>query len=68
MPPAADTEALVVGFDNAAAAAPYFEQCRTHATVNDGVGLNNQEQGLPIMLCRTASRWSTLWPQLRHYD
>ncbi len=68
MPPAADTRALVVGSDSAADAGPYFEHCETLATVDDRVGLNNDEQGLPVLLCRTAGRWATLWPRLRHYD
>ena len=59
---------MIVGFNNAVSAAPYFERCRTLATVNDGVGLDNQEQGLPIMLCRPTAPWTTLWPRLRHYD
>lgn len=64
-PPAADAHALRVGFNDAA---PYFEQCRTLATVNDHVGLNNNEQGLPMMLCRATGAWATLWPHLTHYD
>jgi hypothetical protein len=68
MPPAADTLALLAGFNDPADAAPYFEQCRTLATVNNGVGLDNHEQGLPVMLCRPARRWPTLWPHLTHYD
>ena len=68
IPPAADTRALLVGFNDAADAAPYFDRCRTLATVNDGVGLNNNEQGLPVMLCRTTAPWPTLWPHLTHYD
>jgi hypothetical protein len=68
IPPDTDTNALLVGYENAAEAAPYFAQCRTLATVNDGVGLNNEEQGLPVMVCRTAGHWRTLWPHLRHYD
>ncbi|MGI8506492.1 MAG: glycosyltransferase family 39 protein [Solirubrobacteraceae bacterium] len=67
-PPAADTHALVLGFSSAADAAPYFDQCLTLATVNNRVGLNNQEQGLPVMLCRATAPWPTLWPRLRHYD
>ena len=67
-PPAADAHALLVGFNSAPEAAPYFEHCRTLATVNNGVGLNNDEQGLPVMLCRPTAPWVTLWPQLRHYD
>jgi 4-amino-4-deoxy-L-arabinose transferase-like glycosyltransferase len=68
MPPAADTHVLLVGYDNAADAAPYFTHCRTLARVDDHVGLDNQEQGLPVMLCQPARRWTALWPQLRHYD
>jgi 4-amino-4-deoxy-L-arabinose transferase-like glycosyltransferase len=67
IPPAADTRALLIGFNNAADAAPYFARCRTLTTVNDGVGLNNNEQGLPVMLCETTAPWPTLWPRLTHY-
>jgi 4-amino-4-deoxy-L-arabinose transferase-like glycosyltransferase len=68
IPPATDRDALLVGFEDTAEAAPYFTRCRTLARVNDGVGLDNEEQGLPVMLCRVAGRWSALWPHLRHYD
>jgi 4-amino-4-deoxy-L-arabinose transferase-like glycosyltransferase len=68
IPPATDTQALLVGYETAAEAAPYFAQCHTLATIDDGVGLNNEEQGLPVMVCRTAGSWKTLWPHLRHYD
>ncbi len=67
-PPAADTYVLLVGYQNAAAAAPDFGGCHTLATVNNGVGLNNQEQGNPVMLCRPTRPWPVLWPRLRHYD
>jgi hypothetical protein len=67
-PAAADTHALVIGYDSASDAAPSFDRCRTLATVNDGVGLENQEQGLPLMLCRPTAPWPTLWPRLTHYD
>ena len=67
-PPDTDTHAVILGFNNAASAAPYFERCRTLAIMNNGVGLNNQEQGLPVMLCQPAAPWTTLWPRLRHYD
>ena len=67
-PPAADSHALLAGFSDARDAAPYFEQCRTLAIVNNRVGLDNDEQGLPIMLCRATAPWSTLWRHLTHYD
>lgn len=68
MPPDSDIQAIVTGFDGAADAAPQFTQCRTLAKFNNGVGLNNQEQGLPLMLCRVSGPWRKLWPGLTHYD
>ncbi|MGA8745353.1 MAG: glycosyltransferase family 39 protein [Solirubrobacterales bacterium] len=68
IPPPTDTHALLVGFENSTEAAPYFGQCRTLATVNNRVGLNNQEQGLPVLLCSTTEPWTKLWPHLMHYD
>jgi 4-amino-4-deoxy-L-arabinose transferase-like glycosyltransferase len=68
MPPPADTSVLLVGFKAPAEAAPYFTACRALATVDNGVGLDNQEQGLPVMLCRASTAWPAMWPHLRHYD
>jgi 4-amino-4-deoxy-L-arabinose transferase-like glycosyltransferase len=68
IPPVADNHALLVGENSAADAAPFFGQCRTLVVVNNGVGLDNSEQGLPVMLCRTARPWPRLWPHLIHYD
>ena len=67
-PPASDGHALVIGHGTPSAAAPSFEGCRTLATINDGVGLNNDEQGMPLLLCRLSAPWSELWPSLTHYD
>jgi hypothetical protein len=68
IPPDRDSRALLVGFNSPADAAPSFDQCRTLAMVNNGVGLNNDEQGLPVMLCRVTGPWAKLWPRLTHYD
>jgi hypothetical protein len=68
IPPAPDRHALLLGFNRPADAAPQFDGCRTLAVVNNGVGLDNQEQGLPVMLCRPTASWRDLWPSLRHYD
>jgi hypothetical protein len=67
-PPPADTHALVIGYDGPRDAAPEFVGCRILARIDDGVGLDNDEQGLPIQLCRPSRPWSTLWPKLRHFD
>jgi hypothetical protein len=63
----ADTRALIAGYHNPREALTAFEDCRQLAAVNNGVGLSNQEQGLPILLCRTSASWSILWRQLTHY-
>jgi hypothetical protein len=67
-PPDRDTYALLIGYDGAADAAPYFHGCRTLDTVDDGVGLDNDEQGMPLLLCRTASTWTAIWPHLVHFN
>ncbi|HET6213297.1 MAG TPA: hypothetical protein VFE14_10540, partial [Micromonosporaceae bacterium] len=44
--------------------------CRTvtrEATNDNGYGVDNEEQGLPIRVCRGMIRpWSQIWPELRH--
>lgn len=67
-PPATDTSALVVGYDSPSDAAPAFRACRVLAIVNNGLGLNNQEQGLPVMICQTDAPWSAMWPSLTHFN
>jgi hypothetical protein len=67
-PPPSATHAFLLGYQNAGDAAPYFENCQTLATINNGVGLDNNEQGLPVQLCRPTASWQRLWPHLIHYD
>jgi len=36
--------------------------------VDNGEGVDNEEQNAPIALCSGPARpWSALWPGLRHY-
>ena len=67
-PAAAETAVVAVGLDRREAR-EYFTGCALRARLNDGVGLDNQEQGEPIWAC-TGERepWARLWPRLRHYD
>jgi 4-amino-4-deoxy-L-arabinose transferase-like glycosyltransferase len=67
-PPDSDTSAMLTGFGAPDQVGPAFERCRTLAVVNNGVGLNNQEQNDPVMLCRLRLSWRQAWPSLRHYD
>jgi 4-amino-4-deoxy-L-arabinose transferase-like glycosyltransferase len=46
-----------------------FGRCSVRAHLDDGVGVDNEEQGLPIAVCSgAAAPWSQLWPRLRHLD
>ena len=67
-PPAGDGYALLLGVGDGVELAPAFTGCRRLARINDGVGLDNDEQGRPVLLCRTREAWSELWPELRHYN
>jgi len=67
-PGASATHALLVGFDGARDAAPFFAGCRRVGLVDNGVGLQNDEQGLPLLLCRPARSRTRLWPSLTHYN
>jgi hypothetical protein len=62
-PPARDGHALVIAYRPP----PEFADCRVVATVDNGVGLENDEQGVRVQLCRLTAPWPQLWPQLRHY-
>jgi hypothetical protein len=68
LPPWSATHALVVGFGGPRDAAPAFSGCRTLAVVRNGVGLDNQEQDMPVMLCAVTRPWRLLWPGLTHFD
>jgi hypothetical protein len=46
-----------------------FGRCSVRARLDDGVDVDNEEQGLPIAVCSDADApWSRLWPRLRHLD
>jgi hypothetical protein len=46
----------------------HFTDCRQVGKVDNGVGVDNEEQGAAIVLCSgTAKPWSSLWPDLRRY-
>jgi hypothetical protein len=67
-PPPDATYALMLGTSGPTDVAPAFYGCTKLATIDNGVGLKNDEQGLPVLLCRTAVSWATLWPHLRRFD
>ena len=60
------TNIVVLGYRN-----PFvdFADCRAAATVDNGVDLDNEEQGGTVFVCAPpAAGWEAIWPQLRHLD
>jgi hypothetical protein len=67
-PPAAATIALVVGLDPGDLEA-VFGSCQQVGTLDDGVGIDNEEQGRLIVVCRSPKgAWADVWPSFQHYD
>ncbi|MBO1756732.1 glycosyltransferase family 39 protein [Allobranchiibius sp. CTAmp26] len=66
-PPDRDTSVLLLGYEQSQAA-PLFTDCTIQARIDNGDRLENQEQGMPVLLCRVSMPWSTIWRDVRHYD
>jgi hypothetical protein len=68
-PPPEDASTVVVVGIFPEHAGRMFSGCRTVAYVDNGQGVENEEQGLPILACGPPIRpWSELWPTLRHLN
>ncbi len=66
-PPADRTVVVHVGDWTAADWSPYFTECRTVARIDNGLGIDNQEQGQTISVCSGLRLpWTVIWPRLRH--
>lgn len=62
------TTVLFVG-DQFRSVADDFAQCVEVDALDNGVGVDNEEQGQPIAYCRGPQRsWGELWADLRHLD
>ncbi|MEV3936721.1 glycosyltransferase family 39 protein [Glycomyces sp. NPDC049804] len=68
-PPPAETDTVVtVGMD-LAALLPHFDSCEQAGYLDNGVGVENEEQGRPIAVCRgPVQAWDALWPEFQHYS
>jgi 4-amino-4-deoxy-L-arabinose transferase-like glycosyltransferase len=66
MPPDSAGPVIVLGYDDPSVD---FEGCRAAATVDNGVDLENEEQGGTVFVCeRPLKPWSEMWGDLRHLD
>lgn len=67
-PPDGTAVVVIVGGQSRRVAAE-FASCRQVATLDNLLGVDNEEQGEPITVCRgPRTDWATLWPRFRHVD
>jgi 4-amino-4-deoxy-L-arabinose transferase-like glycosyltransferase len=67
-PDSADGPVLLVYGEGDQPSEQLFTGCRQVGHVDNGQGVDNEEQNAPIALCSgTAKPWSALWPSLRHF-
>jgi 4-amino-4-deoxy-L-arabinose transferase-like glycosyltransferase len=65
-PPADRTVVIHVGGWRPADYANYFTDCRDAATIDNGLGVANGEQGQVVSVCAGIRRpWAEMWPALR---
>jgi len=68
-PAAGARPVVVVGFRDPAYLRGLFRHCVTSARIDNGVHLDNEEQGAPVWTCTApVAPWSKLWPRLRSLD
>jgi hypothetical protein len=65
-PPADRTVVVHVGDWRPADPNQFFVGCHVVATIDNGLGINNGEQGEAVSVCTgLRAPWTTLWPELR---
>ena len=69
-PPSTDTNALFVGHDvGDPIAHAGFTSCAVVGTLDNNVGVDNEEQGRQILFCQGRTEpWSQIWPTYQHYS
>ncbi|MQM26113.1 glycosyltransferase family 39 protein [Glycomyces albidus] len=67
-PPAGTDTVIAVGLELGAVGA-YFDTCDRAAELDNRVGVDNEEQGAVVAVCRGPVRaWDLMWPDFRHYS
>jgi hypothetical protein len=65
-PPGSAGPVIVLGYRDPSAD---FVGCKAAATIDNRVGLDNEEQGGTVFVCDAPRRqWAALWPDLVHLD
>jgi hypothetical protein len=67
-PPQEASTALIVG-GQAEGSEEWFDSCELAGKLDNGVGVDNEEEGMPLLVCRgPVEPWSELWQRFRHLD
>ena len=67
-PAAGMTSAVIVG-GQVDEAKGLFRTCRPAGHLDNGIGVDNEEQDEPIAICQDPiGGWATVWPRLKHED
>ena len=69
-PPEETTTVIVVGMgEDPGWLEGYFRDVRRVARIGNAAGVDNEEAGQSIWLCRDRVRpWAEIWPEFQHYD
>jgi 4-amino-4-deoxy-L-arabinose transferase-like glycosyltransferase len=67
--PADSTTTVVVVGGELSTVGEHFRSCTVLATLHNDSGVDNEEQGQPVAVCRQPLEdWPTIWRALLHYD
>jgi hypothetical protein len=67
-PPDSATTVVFAGMEDIAGSG-WFADCATVGHLDNGLGVDNEEQGRAITVCHGPSRpWHELWPRFQHFD
>jgi hypothetical protein len=67
-PPPADRTVVIV-WSEGADLPGLFDGCTVRATMDNGYGVDNEEQGSTVSVCTLPSGgWAAVWPLVQHYD
>jgi hypothetical protein len=66
-PPSDDRTVVVVWTESRTGPNAMLGSCEKKATMDNGVGVDNEEQGSTVWVCHDpVGGWSAIWPSLRH--
>jgi hypothetical protein len=68
-PPDSATVVVAVGLGEPGELGQAFKSCTLAGRLDNGLGVDNEEQGLPIVVCSDQRQpWRELWPRMRHFS